>query len=199
MYVTVSIIADMVTFCLGSARQKRAYIKTVKDAVLLDNIEVLFCVSENGRNYFAYAPVPFFGFTVSDYLSYRRALCGKKLNSDDIIRFGLNPNKRMGKLSAGERRTVQFLEKTCGVTDKPVIVNLDGIRYGRRCGQALYRLIKAISTDVYVYITDPRFARKYSGKYETMTFGLQSKRRFHKFYYAKILAEKVGASKISVM
>ena len=199
MYVTVSIIADMVTFCLGSARQKRAYVKTVKDAVLLDNIEVLFCVSENGRNYFAYAPVPFFGFTISDYLSYRRALCGKRLDESDIIRFGLNPKKRMGKLSAGERRTVQYLEKTCGSTDKPVIINLDGIRYGKRSSAALYRLIKAISTDVYVYVTDPRFARRFRGKYETLTFGAQSKRRFHRFYYAKILAEKVGANRISIM
>lgn len=188
----------MVTFCLGSARAKRAYIKEVKDAILLDNIEVLFCVSENGRNYFAYAPVPFYGFTVCDYLRYRRALCGQKLDEDSIKRFGINPKKRIGRLSAGELRTVQFLEKTCGATDKPVIVNLDGIRYGRRCAASLRRLLN-ILPDAYVFITDARFAKRFRGKSNTMTFGSQSKHSLHRFYAAKALAQQIGATKLSVM
>ena len=188
----------MVTFCLGSARAKRAYIKEVKDAILLDNIEVLFCVSENGRNYFAYAPVPFYGFTVRDYLRYRRALCGQKLDEDSIKRFGINPNKRIGRLSAGELRTVQFLEKTCGTTDKPVIINLDGIRYGKRCAAALRRLLKVLP-DAYVFITDTRFAKRFHGKSGTMNFGAQTKHSLHRFFAAKVLAQKLGATKVSIM
>lgn len=188
----------MVTFCLGSARQKRAFIKTVKDAILLDNIEVLFCVSENGRNYFAYAPVPFSGFSVYDYLKYRRALCGQKLIVSDIKAFGINPQKKLGRLSAAERRTVQLLEKTCGKADKTVIVNLDGIRYTRRCMAALNRLLSFLP-EAYVFVTDKRFITRFKQKNNVMTFGEQSKSRSHRFYAAKALAQKMGANKVSVM
>lgn len=188
----------MVTFCLGSARAKRAYIKTVGDAILLDNIEVLFCVSENGCNYFAYAPVPFGEFTVFDYLSYRRALCGEKLIASDIKSFGINPKRKMDKISAAERRTVQLLEKTCGKADKPVIVNLDGIRYSRRCMAALCRLL-AVIPQAYVFVTDKRFVTRFRGECTAQTFGAQSDYTSHRFYAAKLLAQKIGANKISIM
>lgn len=188
----------MVTFCLGSARAKRAYIKTIGDAILLDNIEVLFCVSENGRNYFAYAPVPFSEFSVNDYLSYRRALCGEKLVESDIKRFGIDPKRKMGKLSAAQRRTVQFLEKTCGKADKPIIINLDGIRYTRRCMTALRRLLAVIPA-AYVFVTDKRFVSRFRGEFATQTFGAQSHYTAHRFYSAKLLAQKIGANKISIM
>ncbi len=188
----------MVTFCLGSARAKRAYIKTIEGAILLDNIEVLFCASENGRNYFAYAPVPFGSFRVCDYLRYRRALCGDKLLPSDIEKFGISPKKKMRKLSAAERRTVQFLEKTCGKTDKTVIVNLDGIRYTRRCMAALKRLLSSLP-QVYVFVTDKRFASRFRGECATQTFGAQSAFTSHRFYAAKELAQRLGADKVSVM
>ena len=188
----------MVTFCLGSARAKRAYVKTIEDAILLDNIEVVFCVSENGRNYFAYAPVPFSEFTVYDYLSYRRALCGEKLIASDIKRFGINPKRKMGRLSAAERRNVQFLEKTCGKADKPIIINLDGIRYTRSGMAALCRL-RAVVPDAHVFVTDRRCAARYHGECDTKMFGAQSKHSTHRFYAAKLLARKIGANKISVM
>ncbi|MDE5563234.1 MAG: hypothetical protein K2J01_06825 [Clostridiales bacterium] len=188
----------MVTFCLGSARAKRAYIKTIEGGVLLDNIEVLFCASENGRNYFAYAPIPFGGFRVGDYLRYRRALCGDKLLSSDIAKFGINPDKKLRKLCAAERRIVQFLEKTRGKTDKPVIVNLDGIRYSRRNMSALKRLLSAVP-QAYVFVTDKRFSSRFRGAFVTQTFGSQSAFITHKFYAAKELADRVGANKVSVM
>lgn len=188
----------MVTFCLGSARAKREYIKSVKGALLLDNIEVLFCASENGRNYFAYAPVPFAGFSVYDYLTYRRALCGQKLIVSDIKAFKLNPKKKLGRLSAAERRIVQFLEKTCGVADKPVIINLDGIRYTRRGMAALRRLISVIP-EVYVFVTDRRFINRFRGESKTLNFGSNTAFTAHRFYAARALAQKIGANKISIM
>lgn len=188
----------MVTFCLGSARAKRAYIKTIEDAILLDNIEVVFCVSENGRNYFAYAPVPFSEFSVYDYLNYRRALCGDKVIAADIERLGINPKRKIGRLSAAERRTVQFLEKTCGKADKAVIVNLDGIRCTRRCMTALRRLL-AVIPQAYVFVTDKRFVTRFHGDSATKTFGAQSNYTSHRFYAAKLLAQKIGANKISIM
>ncbi|MDE7164663.1 MAG: hypothetical protein K2O04_04485 [Clostridiales bacterium] len=188
----------MVTFCLGSARAKRAHVKSIGDAILLDNIEVVFCVSENGRNYFAYAPVPFSEFTVYDYLSYRRALCGDKVIMSDIARFGISPKCKMGRLSAAARRIVQFLEKTCGKADKPVIVNLDGIRYTRKNMAALRRLLAAIG-EAYVFVTDRRFVTRYRGECVTQTFGTQSNYMSHRFYGAKLLAQKIGANKISIM
>ena len=194
----MAILLDMVTFCLGSARGKRAYIKTVKDAVLLDNIEVLFCASENGRNYFAYAPVPFGEFKVCDYLRYRRALCGEKVIVSDIKKFGINPNMKMRKLSAAARRTVQFLEKTCGKADRPIIINLDGIRYSRRCLTALRRLVKAIP-ESYVFVTDKRFVRRFKDKHKTVMFGKQSHFLSHRFYAANELAKRIGATKVSIM
>ncbi|MCH5156140.1 MAG: hypothetical protein J1F69_05980 [Clostridiales bacterium] len=195
----MAIIIDMVTFCLGSARAKRAYIKTVKDAVLLDNIEVLFCASENGRNYFAYAPVPFGDFTVCDYLRYRRALCEKKPTAQDVQRYGINPNTKICKLTAAARRTVQFLEKTCGEANGPVIVNLDGIRYSRRCMTALIRLLVHIPEEAYVFVTDKRFVTRFRGKCNTLSFGDQSRYTTHRFYAAKLLAQRAGATKVSIM
>ncbi len=166
--------------------------------MLLDNIEVLFCASENGRNYFAYAPVPFGGFRVIDYLRYRRALCDEKLLPADIARLGVNPNKKLRRLCAAERRIVQFLEKTLGKTDKPVIVNLDGIRYTRRNMSALKRLLSVVPR-AYIFVTDKRFASRFRGAYTTQMFGSQSPFLSHKFYAAKELAQRVGANKISVM
>lgn len=166
--------------------------------MLLDNIEVLFCASENGRNYFAYAPVPFGSFRVGDYLRYRRALCGEKIQPSDIEKFGINPKKRMRRLCAAERRIVQFLEKTCGKTDKPVIINLDGIRYSRRNMTALKRLL-AVVPQAYVFVTDKRYTSRFRGEHLTQTFGSQSPFITHKFYAAKELAERIGADKVSVM
>ena len=189
----------MVTFCLGSARAKRAYIKKIEDAVLLDNIEVLFCVSENGRNYFAYAPVPFSEFSVYDFLMYRRALCGDKVATSDIKRLGINPKAKIGRLPAAARRGVQFLEKTCGHTARPVVINLDGIRYTRRNAAALKRLLSALQNDAYVFVTDNRFKKRFRGSCATMAFGKQAKTSTHRFYNAKLMAEKAGANKISIM
>lgn len=62
----------MITFCLGSARQKRAYFSDI-GAIVLDNVEVLFCSSEDGYNYFAIGKPPFADFTVAEYLRYMRA------------------------------------------------------------------------------------------------------------------------------
>ena len=188
----------MVTFCLGSARQKRAYIKDISGAILLDNIEVLFCASENGRNYFAYAPIPFGEFKVCDYLRYRRALCGEKPVVSDVKKFGINPNKKLRSLCAAERRIVQFLEKTCGRTDKTIIINLDGIRYSRRNMRALKRLIAAIPQS-YVFVTDKRFKARFRGEHKALAFGGQSHFLTHRFYEARLLAKKAGATKISVM
>ena len=188
----------MVTFCLGSARQKRAYVKDISGAILLDNIEVLFCASENGRNYFAYAPIPFGDFKVYDYLRYRRALCGEKLVVTDIKKCGIDPNKKLRSLCAAERRIVQFLEKTCGKTDKPVIVNLDGIRYSRRNMKALNKLLVFIP-EAYIFVTDKRFMSRFRCKHGTITFGGQSHFLKHRFYSARVLAKQIGATKISVM
>ena len=194
----MAILLCMVTFCLGSARAKRAYIKEIKDGTLLDNIEVIFCSSENGRNYFAYAPIPFGDFRVCDYLAYKRALCGQKVVVSDIKKFGINPNAKMKRLSAAARRTVQFLEKTCGLADKPVIVNLDGMRYSRRGMTALNRLLAAVP-EAYVFVTDERFKSRFKGEYKTLMFGSQSHFLKHGFYKARLLAKRAGATKISVM
>ncbi len=188
----------MITFCLGSARQKRAYIKSIGNAVLLDNVEVLFCASENGYNYFAYGKVPFSDFTVSEYLLYRRALCEKKVKDLDIALLGLSPNKRIGKLNPAQMRCVTFLEKTCGYTAKTVIVNLDGAKYTRKAGRALDRLL-SFCDNAYVFVTDARFERHARFRREVLLFGKPIKRKRPKFYVAKRLAAMLNASFVSVM
>lgn len=194
----MAIIIGMITFCLGSARQKRAYIKSIGNAVLLDNIEVLFCASENGYNYFAYGKVPFSDFTVSEYLLYRRALCEKKVSELDVALLGLDKDKRIGKLNPAQMRCVTFLEKTCGYTSKTVIVNLDGARYTRRAGRALNRLL-SFCDNAYVFVTDERFERRARFKREVIRFGKEIKRNRPKFYAAKRLAAAINATFVSVM
>lgn len=189
----------MVTYCIGSARQKREYFGKLDGAVILDNVEVLFCASENGRNYFAYGDVPFSAFTVREYLKYRRALCKAEIPADMFGKLRLRANKRLGKLAPAEMRCVAFLEKTCGSTDKPVVINLDGAKYTRRNAAALMRLV-ALCKDVYVCVTDKRFLRRSGATAQTLAFGTPVvKRARPKFYAAKRLAQKINAKRVAVM
>lgn len=185
----------MITYCIGSARGKRAYFKG-DDYVVADNIEVLFCVSENGRNYFAIGDVPFAEFTVSQYLNYKRALCKEKPDEKIMRVFGLDPDRRVGSLSNVKMRALQILEKTCGKTDKPVVVNLDGTRYTPRLNRELKRLIGALGC-CYVCVTDARFLRYASKAVKTLFFGKYVKRHAPRFYAAKRLAELIGAKRIA--
>lgn len=187
----------MVTYCLGSARQKRAYF-AASDAVVLDNVEVLFCASIDGKNYFAYGDVPFSSFTVSEYLKYRRALCSADVDEGDIRAFGISPDKRLCSLVPAEMRIVAFLEKTCGKTDRAVVVNLDGTKYTRRNAAALNRLLARVK-DAYVCVTDRKFVRKAPVEHRELSFGKPSFCGKPVFYYAKILARKINAKRISVM
>lgn len=164
----------------------------------MDNIEVLFCVSENGKNYFAYGDVPFADFTVADYLKYRRALCKDKAGEECITEFGLKAKRRLRRLNPVQMRVVQFLEKTCGNTDKTVVVNLDGTRYGKRKAARLKRLTDKCR-DVYVFVTDERFVKRCIYPHKILTFGKPTRGAARKFYAAKQLAERIGATKISVM
>ncbi|MCH5162415.1 MAG: hypothetical protein J1G38_02865 [Clostridiales bacterium] len=193
-----AIITDMVTYCLGSARQKREYFNCMDGAIVLDNIEVLFCASENGRNYFAFGDVPFSDFTVAEYLNYRRALEIEKVRMSDITELGLSPNRRLGKLSSVQLRAVMFLEKTVGNTDKAVVVNLDGTRYSRKNAAMLDRLLDFIGT-AYVCVTDNRFLTKAHGDFRTLFFGKTVAAKRPEFYAAKLLAKRIGAKRIAIM
>lgn len=188
----------MVTYCIGSARQKREYFNSMRGAIVLDNVEVLFCASENGRNYFAYGAVPFAAFTVSQYLNYRRALVGGEIETCMLKTFGLSPNKRLGGLTAAQMRCVAFLEKTCGRTDAPVVINLDGSKYTRKNFKTLARLL-AFCPDAYVCVTDARYVKHERRAFKMLAFGKPVGRVRPKFYAAKILAKQLGAYRVAVM
>lgn len=195
----MSTIDGMVIFCTGSARRKREYFKKRDNVLLLDNIEVLFCASENGRNYFAYGKVPFANFTVIDYLRYRCALCGKTPTENDVKAFGLSPKSRIGRLAFAERRCVTLIEKSEMTNGKDVVVNLDGAKYSKKNGAALNRLLSNCSGDVYVCITDNRFEKKTKRTHKTLAFGCpQSKRKRPEFYAAKKLARMIDATRVAV-
>ena len=134
----------MVTYCIGSARSKREYFANMDGVVILDNVEVLFCASENGKNYFAYGDVPFGSFTVEEYLTYRRALCTEPFSVNSLAPFDIPGSKRVSRLLPAEMRCVMFLEKTMGHTDKAVVINLDGTKYTKKNNASLKRLLKAV-------------------------------------------------------
>ena len=186
----------MVTYCIGSARQKRAYFKDM-EYVVLDNVEVLFSVRENGRNYFAFGDVPFADFTVGEYLNYSRAL-ESKVSDDVIAAFGLDKNKKLGRLCAVKMRTVLLLEQTAGEPDKPVVINLDGTKCSRRNVRALRFLLQRI-TSAYVCVTDERFLKKARGEYRTLRFGKSVNAKRPAFYAAKVLAKRIGAKRVAEM
>lgn len=187
----------MVIFCIGSARRKREYFKKLPDAVVLDNTEVLFCASENGYNYFAYGAVPFAGFTVEEYLRYRRA----SEDAEVLRRLGLKPNKRLGGLCSAENRAVEYLARAGAgkcAHGAPIVVNLDGTAYSRRNVRALKRLLLCLA-DAYVCVSDNRFLRGLSAATPVMRFGKSGKAVRPKFYAARALAKRLEAYRISVM
>ena len=187
----------MVTYCLGSARQKRAYFGKLDGAVVLDNVEVLFCASENGRNYFAYGAPPFGGFTVEQYIKYRTALCGRPFPAAALEKLCISRSKRMEKLCPAQRRCVAFVEKTGGATDGAVVVNLDGTRYSRKNAAALDRLL-ALCKTAYVCVTDPRFVKRAKqAEFNTLAFGKAVKHKRPAFYAAHKLAKKLGATRVA--
>ena len=183
---------------MGSARQKREYFKRASGAIVLDNVEVLFCASENGRNYFALGAVPFGGFTVIEYIRYKCACVRTVPSSAQIEELGLNPYRLIGGLSPAEMRVAMYLAETGGSTDKAVVINLDGAKYTRKNAAALSKLLSRIG-EAYVCVTDKRFLRKATG-YKTLQFGKPpAKKKRPAFYAAKLLAKKLGATKVAVM
>lgn len=190
----------MVTFCLGSARQKREYFKN-KGMLVLDNVEVLFCASENGKNFFVYGEVPFSEFSVRDYVLYRRALCGGNTDMSLIERAGIPLGKRFGRLCEAERRVVMLAEKTGGEkVGGAAVVNLDGARYSKKNMRALCKLVNECGERVFVCVTDRKFVKKMRLPYEILHFGKDTKRKTRKaFYAAHLLKKRLGATKISVM
>lgn len=187
----------MVTYCLGSARQKREYFMDASGVVVLDNVEVLFCASENGRNYFAYGPVPFGNFTVAEYVRYKLGARGAP-SAEQIKTFRLDPDKRLKRLSAAQMRIADFLAQTGGRTDKAVVISLDGAKYTRKNAAALKNLLNA-ADEAYVCITDKRFMRIAANDCKTLSFGKSVKGARPEFYAAKELAKKLGAKRVSVM
>lgn len=189
----------MVTFCLGSARQKREYFRN-KDVLVLDNIEVLFCASENGKNYFVYGAVPFSEFKVAEYIKYRRALCGGETDLSVLARLDIPLNKRFGRLCEAERRGVMLAEKTGGAEPSAtVLINLDGAKYSRKNMRALDRLLHECK-DAYVCVTDKRFLKHASVPYKELHFGKAANAKVRaEFYAAKLLKKRLGASKVAVM
>ncbi|MCH5351442.1 MAG: hypothetical protein J1F39_05705 [Clostridiales bacterium] len=187
----------MVTYCIGSARIKREYFAD-SGAIVLDNVEVLFCASENGRNYFAYGDVPFGSFTVEEYLTYRRALTTEPFSEKALLPFKIPATKRINKLCPAELRCVMFLEKTTGHTDKTLVVNLDGVKYTRRNNAALKRLIKSVN-EVFVCVSDARFVANADRGYKTLLFGKPAEGIKPRFYAAKRLAKRIGARRASIM
>lgn len=196
-WVGGAILVGMVTYCLGSARQKREYFREVAGAIILDNVEVLFCASENGRNYFAFGEVPFGGFTVAEYIKYKCATVCEPPSIARIKALGLKADKRLKKLSAAEMRAVDFLAATGGQTDSAVVINLDGAKYTRRNAAALARLLNVVG-EAYVCVTDTRFARA-GVSCKTLRFGRVERGARPSFYAAKRLAKKIGAKKVAVM
>ena len=188
----------MVTFCTGSARQKRTYFMSDKDAVFLDNSEVLFCASEDGRNYFAYGDLPFSDFTVADYLNYARALKSEKVTRQVIVNFGISPDTKIKKLSPVQYRCVQFLEKTRGTKQQKLVINLDGAKYNKKSALLLDKLIQ-YADEVFVCVTDNRYMTKHKQDYKVLSFGKPTKRSRPKFYAARILAKRIGAKRIAIM
>lgn len=187
----------MITYCLGSARQKRAYFNRLDGAVVLDNVEVLFCASENGRNYFAYGTPPFGGFTVEQYIKYRTALCGRPFPHAALDALRVSPRKRMEKLCPAQRRCVAFVEKTGGDTDSPIVINLDGTRYTRKNAVALDRLL-AVCKTAFVCVTDPRFVKRAKQiGFKTLAFGKAVKQKRPAFFAAHRLAKKIGATRVA--
>lgn len=188
----------MITYCIGSARQKRAYFRE-RDAVVLDNTEVLFCASENGRNYFAIGGMPFGSFTVEQYVKYHTALKRDKPDLAQLKRLGIPPHKRVSRLLPVELRIVDLFVKVCGKTDKAVVVNLDGTKYTRRGNRALFALVDILrDTDVYVLVSDMRYLKKAASGVKVLQFGKRVNKRRPSFYAARILAARIGAKKVAV-
>ena len=188
----------MTTFCTGSARQKRTYFMNDKDAVFLDNAEVLFCASEDGKNYFAYGDLPFADFTVAEYLEYARALKGEKVTRETVETFGIDPEMRIKKLCQAQYRCVQFLEKTRGIRVQKLVVNLDGAKFSKKNKAALDALI-SLADEAFVCITDDRFMTKCKSEYKVLSFGKPTAKSRPKFYAAKLLAKRMGAKRIAIM
>ena len=187
----------MVTYCVGSARQKRAYFGSASGVVVLDNVEVLFCASADGKNYFALGEPPFGSFTVYEYIRYRRALCDKKVTTDHIRELGLSPNKKLKRMCPAEMRLVTYLEKTAGDTDRAIVINLDGCKYSRKNAAALNRLT-VLAGEAYICVTDERFIPPAA---RIMRFGKKTGRSFSRplFYAARRLARILGAKKVEVV
>lgn len=186
----------MITYCTGSAKAKREYFKHMSGTVLLDNIEVLFCACENGVNCFAIGAVPFADFEVDEYLTYRRALCGKKYDPTVLRRMEIPPTKKLRRLCPSEMRCVQFLEKTAGNCDKPVVIVLDGARYSKKADRYLKNLLGEVD-DAYVCVTDMRFVKHADSRSKLMTFGT-TKNKKPRFYAAKELKKRIGAKTVAV-
>lgn len=174
-FYLLAIIEGMVTYCVGSARQKRAYFMR-QSAAVLDNVEVVFCANVNGKNYFAYGGLPFAEFTVKSYLKYRTALCDGGANFALLDKLGIRLNERIGKLCTAQMRCVQYIERIARGECGTVVINLDGTRYSRKNAKFLNALL-SVCKNAFVCVTDNRFVRRAKRIDRIMRFGKPCKTR----------------------
>lgn len=186
----------MVTYCLGSTKQKYAYFRNF-DAAVLENPEVLFRASENGVEYFAYGKIPFAGFSVRDYLGYRTSLCPRRPTEKEMRALGLRPSAKLGRLCAAARMCVYYLEKACGAELNRVVIDLDGVKCTRKNSAVLNRLLSLCGT-AFVCVTDERFLKR-AGACRTLRFGKGIKYARPKFRKADKLHALIGADRVGVM
>lgn len=169
---------------------------------MLDNEEVLFCASENGRNYFAYGAVPFAVFTAEQYVKYKLALCGAEKTVEALSMLSMlniPHDVRLGAIVPAQRACIDYIiKKSGGLLKERTVVDLDGVKCTRKNRKALNELI-GLCPDLFVCVCDNRFLKYAKKPFTTLDFGKRQKCSRPRFYEARRLAKMISAYKIAVM
>ena len=158
----------MIVYCLGDRaliEKEFAAAGERREALNLNDDEVLFSSVSDGVRYAATGEIPFGNMSVLEYVSYNRSTAlGRRIRDDETryyarlfgVKIGLK--RRLGSLDPIDFRSVQFLA-SYDMSVREVFLRFDSLLFCPKNRKKLLSLVKRLSKyfNVFVSVADYRF------------------------------------------
>lgn len=158
----------MIVYCLGDRtliEKEFTEAGNRRDALGLNDDEILFSSVSDGKRYAATGDIPFGNMTVLEYVSYNRSTAlGRRIRDDETryyarlfgVKFGLK--RRLSSLDPIDFRAVQFLA-SYDMAVREVYMRFDSLLFCAKNNKKLLSLVSLLAKyfNVYVSVSDYRF------------------------------------------
>ena len=158
----------MIVYCMGERaliEKEFAAAGDRREALNLNDDEVLFASVSDGKRYAATGEIPFGNMTILEYVAYNRSTTlGRKIRDDETRYYArlfgvkLTLNRRLKSLDPVDFRAVQFLA-SYDMAVRETFLRFDSLGFSRSARKKMRSLIGRLSKyfNVYVSVADYRF------------------------------------------